>query len=222
MRFFTLLAGAFLITMTLLPGRGYCETSSEPLIQDIERVFQNMTTMTARFTQSFESKGFGQTAVHTGRLFVKKPSMMLWSYDEPTGKYTLADGKRLWLYEPSENVVYFDELARYLERNAFALFLTGKKLMTTIFDVKLVPESDKSLNRVRLKLVPKEPQAGVKAMLLTVNASDHVILSLVTVDYIGNKNRIDFNNIERNVDLDDSVFAFTRTEGVTVRKTPGT
>ncbi|MBI5815548.1 MAG: outer membrane lipoprotein carrier protein LolA [Nitrospinae bacterium] len=196
------------------------------IIGKIQKSFDDTLGMTARFTQEFESKGFGKTSVHKGKMSMLKPARMLWKYDSPKGRILVADGEKLWFYDPEENVAYYEKIEGFLSEKSPALFLAGKQTMRELFETSVAPQGkmDKMNDVVRLKLVPKTPQPGVKAMLLTVDATSFDIVELLMVDYVGNKNRITFSKEDRSASPDPSIFTFTPPEGAPVKamnKVPG-
>lgn len=196
--------------------------NADELIDKAERAFKNMRTMTATFTQTVESKGFGEAQKYRGKMAMLKPNMMRWEYDKPLGRLLVVDGKRLWFYDPEDKTAYFDDLRAALSPNSPALFLAGEATLRELFKIDLVtPRKKDKLDLLRFRLTPKEPQPGVKAMLLVLDGSSFDVAELLIVDHIGNKNRLRFDNVARSADMDPSMFAFEPPEGVPVRALSG-
>ncbi|VAX17549.1 hypothetical protein MNBD_NITROSPINAE01-967 [hydrothermal vent metagenome] len=191
---------------------------SNDIIKKVEKSFINTKAMSASFTQKIESKGFDAVQTFTGRMTMLKPAMMKWEYDNPKGRIMVVDGKKLWFYDPKENVARYENLKGYLNPNSPALFLAGEATLGELFDIVLVKPSKKGkLEVVRLKLTPKEPQPGLKAMLLTLNNKSLEMVELLMVDYLGNRNRIIFDDVDRSARPAPEFFRFTPPAGVPVR-----
>ncbi len=194
-------------------------SETDSVIDKIEASFRNTRAMTASFTQVMESKGLGQVIEKlSGKMYMVKPSKMRWEYANPKGRLMVVDGKRLWFYDPKENVTRYDDLAGLLSPDSPALFLAGDAALRDIFTVELVkPGKKDTLKTIKLRLTPKEPQPGLKAMALVLDSVSLDIVELLMVDHLGNRNRIKFYNIDRNADPDRKLFQFTPPEGSPVR-----
>jgi len=73
----------------------FTETYAE-LIEKAVKTFSQTRSMTATFTQTLKSKGFGETQRHSGKMAMKKPNRMRWEYEKPAGRLIVADGEKLW------------------------------------------------------------------------------------------------------------------------------
>ena len=184
---------AFFIIASFVPA--FATDADSDTIMKVERAFAKTERMAANFTQTMKSKGFGVTGSFSGKVFIEKPKLMRWEYDEPAGRVMVADGKRLWFYDPEEGVVRVGELSDILSETSPALFLAGEAMLSELFIIDLAPsKNDGTMSIVRLRLSPIKPMASVKAMLLEVNGDDYKIVALTMIDYLGNLNRIDFSD----------------------------
>lgn len=210
---------ALLFCSILAPHSVAFAQETEKTIEKIERAFAATKKMSASFNQTVNSKGFGVTGSFYGKLYIEKPNKMRWQYHEPAGRLLIADGKKLWFYDPEENIVRQAELSGILGSASPALFLAGEASLSDLFDIDLAPEKkNATIKKVRLRLIPKKPVENVKAMLLEVAASDHGILALTIVDYLGNINRIDFSDVTEPEAIDPARFKFEPPSGAPVRK----
>jgi outer membrane lipoprotein carrier protein len=188
----------------------------------IEKAFGSLRVMTARFTQKIENKGFGGVRLASGFMAMKKPDRIRWEYTEPAPILIVADGERLWYYDQPENTVYIESLQGWLGPQSPAMFLAGEAPLSAIFDVS--PSSAASEGEAAIKLAPKAPQPGLKAILLKVDAKTYTIVELVMVDHLGNRNTISFTDVDANASPDPSMFRFTPPSGAKISrtaKTPG-
>ncbi len=190
----------------------------DKIIEKVQESFDGARAMTASFSQEAVNKGFGRVTVSHGVMAMQKPLKMRWEYKEPAGLLLVADGKNLWYYDPEDNVAYFDSLAGHLNPRSPALFLAGEEPLLSLFDISLAPAGkEDKLNTISLRLFPKEPQPGVKAILLRVNSETFEIVEILMVDYLGNKNRLTFSNVDRDAKPDPSLFQFAPPKGARVK-----
>lgn len=220
----------FRVTMVLFvalscPASPSGAADMEQLIGKVQSAFDQTRSMTATFTQETTNKGFGKTIVSNGVVTIVKPLKMRWDYIKPAGLLLVADGENLWYFDPDDNVAYFDSLSGYLHSRSPALFLAGDEPLLSIFNIELASAGKNGkLGVVSFKLTPKEPQPGIKAILLVVDNKTYEIREIVMVDYLGNKNRLIFTDVSRAVSPDPSIFKFEPPAGTHVRamsKIPG-
>ena len=62
--------------------------------------YNHLHTLRARYTEHYTGMGLDRT--ESGTLTLKKPGLMRWSYDAPTGKLFVLDGKFAWFYTPGD------------------------------------------------------------------------------------------------------------------------
>jgi outer membrane lipoprotein carrier protein len=172
--------------------------------------------MTATFTQTTTSKGFGVTGAFAGSVSLEKPGKMRWNYDEPKGRTMVADGETLYLYEPEEKVVYREPLSGYFGPDAPALFLAGETPLTDLFFVDLIPAKQGD-TVTKLRLTPKIPQPSVKAILLEIDSKTELPAAVSVADFVGNVNRIAFAKVTPNKPIPPDTFTFTLPAGTKTR-----
>jgi outer membrane lipoprotein-sorting protein len=60
----------------------------------VERHYQRIKDFSARFAQTSTYPTFGNVKNATGKVFLKKPVLLRWQYDD--GRLIVIDGKELW------------------------------------------------------------------------------------------------------------------------------
>lgn len=187
-----------------------------------EKNFHAIKTLSARFSQTLTSKGFGATGEATGTMYLSRPGKMRWEYDRPEGKRVVADGSTLWLYEPDDKTVYRQPEEGLLNGRSPALFLTGTAPLAELFDITPVRRKNEKMTekdtQATFRLIPKEATIGLKGMLLKL-ADDGTPLSLTAVDHLGSTNRFDFTDVQKDPDLNPELFIFTPPAGTRVVET---
>jgi outer membrane lipoprotein carrier protein len=86
----------------LLPGAARSCVAQQPtasahdLAQRVDRHYNQLHSLKAGFTESYE--GLGMQRTESGTLILLKPGRMRWDYSSPAGKLFLLDGKYAWFY----------------------------------------------------------------------------------------------------------------------------
>ena len=66
----------------------------------LEKLLRDTKSVKARFTQTVTSKNRDQAAHAQGMLYIKRPKYFRWEYEAPYKQSIIADGKRVWVWEP--------------------------------------------------------------------------------------------------------------------------
>lgn len=131
MRLFIMLpwrpALAFCALMLLLPAipcRVEAQTRVMPILEGIEKRYNAVRTLQVDFTQVFR---FGpKSRTEAGTLYLQKPGKMRWEYSNPEGKVFVSDGKFVYLFSPSTNIVERTPFRETDDLRAPLAFLLGK------------------------------------------------------------------------------------------------
>ena len=181
------------------------------LAEKVQAYYEKTRDFQASFVQTYTYVAAGRSQTSRGTLRVRKPGKLRWDYLEPSRKTIVVNGSRLVQYEPEENQAYVDEHFDANAMSAAVTFLLGKG--------KLAREFELSLEEARLVLTPRQPDARVARVELTVADSGEVAATRV-VDGSGNVNAIAFQKLQRNVGLKDDVFALELPKDVHLIKPP--
>jgi len=155
----------------------------------------------------------GITRFEYGTLTLKKPGLMRWSYDHPTGKVFILDGKFGWFYTPGDAQAQripakqMDDL-----RTPLRLLLGHTELKKELDNIAIAAEGPDNL---RITGVPKGLAARVKLLTLHVT-SDGRITQMKLEEIDGATTEFTFTDMTENIPTDDKDFTFTPPPGVTI------
>ncbi len=83
-----------------------CAAASDPL----EHFFSNVKTLRAAFHQSVLTENLELIDESQGELWLSRPGRFRWNYGTPLEQVVVADGERLWVYDPGlEQAVLRDQ-----------------------------------------------------------------------------------------------------------------
>lgn len=174
------------------------------------RAFLDTTrTLDARFTQlRVGEQGAGPERA-TGRLRLLRPGRFRWDYETPYSQLILADGERLWIYDPDLEQASVRPQDGALG-NSPARLLSGGLDLDAHFSVIESDRRDQGLDWVELRPLSQDEEFTQ----VRFGFAGGILESMVMSDGLGYTTNIEFNEIEINIDLDIDVFSFTPPPGV--------
>ncbi len=196
--------------------------SLDELITRLQRNYDGITDIQARFSQEYINKSLDQVKKAEGRVYFKKPGMMRWEYRKPVRQEMVSDGSMIWLYQPEDNQVIVGEISNTIRTKTPTAFLSGEGNLRRDFRI-LSPkgESQREGPCCLLELAPIEPQADIQRLVLKVDPKRFLIVQTEIYDVFENVNRTRFSGIKVNRNLPDSLFTFIIPPGTQVFRSPG-
>ncbi len=218
MKTISLISGIILILLDLVFGQGVFGATGQSVLTEIQKRYESTKDFEANFLQEYVGKVMRQHLKREGKVYFKKKGMMRWDYRVPDQKF-ISDGSTLWFYQADENQVFVSDVSKVIKEKTPLAFLAGEGDLSR--DFKLLNFNDaisqKEGNFV-LELAPKEPDAVLSKLALTVDQKTYTIVQADVFDGLGNVTRTRFVDIKTNVGLPDAFFHFTIPPGVEVLK----
>lgn len=184
------------------------------LAQLIQSHYVMVKDFTADFTHSYKGGLLPQTSVEYGKVKIKKPGRMHWSYTKPEIKEIVADGRMLYTYIKADRVCYVNDLPAGDAAPTALLFLTGRGDLMRDFKTALSPVQ--SPTEWRLQLTPIKKESDFTQLTIGVDPKSLRMITLESIDADGGKSTFTFSNMRENTSVPDKEFAFTPPKGVDV------
>ena len=142
---------------------------------------------------------------------MRRPDRFRWVYEQPFRQEIVADGRRLWVYDPDLLQVVVRPLRQALGETP-ALLLAGEARLEARFAVTALPPED-GVEWVRLR-----PRGGEEAGFQRVDLGfgPRGLAAMRLVDALGQETRLVFSALRVNPPLGEEAFRFTPPEGVDV------
>ena len=202
---------ALLACVLLAAAAAEADDSARGLVRAIEEHHARTTDLVARFSQSYRSGMLGREIVERGIVSIKRPGLMRWEYKDPEAKLFVTDGHTFYFYVPADRqVVVSEQDARH---SLAARLLSGKGGLLDEFTASLEEPAEEGV--LRLRLVPRQPQADVERALVDVEPRGR-IRAILLEDVQGNRTRFRFEAVRENTGLADHLFRFEVPKGVEV------
>jgi outer membrane lipoprotein carrier protein len=211
--------GGLVLTVALLstglfsqePSLSAKEPSAHEIAQRIDRHYNQLHSLKAGFTESYE--GLGMRRTESGTLLLLKPGRMRWDYSSPAGKLFLLDGKYAWFYSRGDPQVQRIAAKELDDLRSPLRFLLGHT------------ELEKEMNSIALTSgpngiytlsgQPKGQEKRVDRLALTVTA-DGTIVGIEIEEADGAITRFTFTGEVPNAPIPAEEFRFTPPAGVPV------
>jgi len=192
--------------------------TGQDVLAEIQHRYESTTDIEASFVQEYVGKVMRTPQKGEGQVYFKKKGMMRWDYRVPNQKL-ISNGHTLWYYQPEENQVFVSDISNVLKEKTPLAFLAGEGDLSRDFNLINFSEavSPKEKNYV-LELTPKEPNAVLAKLILTVDKQTYYVSQADVIDGLGNVTRTRFFNIKTNVALPNAFFNFTIPPGAEVLK----
>jgi len=193
-----------------LAAAGARAASSGPA-QRLDSLFSQTRTLSAHFSETVQNANAATVKQSSGTLAIAKPGRFRWDYEKPYKQLIVADGEKLWLYDPGLQQVTVRPETRALAAGPAAL-LAGTSKVEDQFKVSDAGEHG-GLHWVRL--VPLGDESDYTEMRVGLDGGGQ-LKELQLDSKLGQTTRITFSDLKRNVTLDPGLFKFTPPPGVDV------
>lgn len=181
------------------------------LAQRVDRHYNQLHSLKAQFTESYE--GLGRSRSESGTLLLQKPGRMRWEYTNPTGKLFLLDGKYAWFYTKGDPQVQRIEAKKLDDLRSPLRFLLGHTQLEKEIDHLTVTPGPNAT--VTLSGVPHGQEKRIQRLTLTVTP-EGVITGIEVVETDGATTRFSFIGEQPNVSIPSTTFRFVPPPGVPV------
>jgi outer membrane lipoprotein carrier protein len=213
-RLFAIIAGFALSTGILLAACAFCDAqapSAHDLAQRVDHHYNQLHSLKAGFTESYE--GLGMQRTETGTLLLLKPGRMRWDYSTPPGKVFVLDGKYAWFYSPGEPQVQRIQAKQLDDLRSPLRFLLGHTELEKEMDTLTLSPAAGGL--FTLTGQPKGQEKRVNRLSLTVTA-EGVITGIEIEEADGALTRFTFAGEAPNAPIPGYEFHFVAPLGVPV------
>jgi len=205
---------AFLLATLLfftLPVAAESKPDPHDLAKRVDRHYNQLKSLQAQFTESYE--GLGRTRTESGTLLLQKPGRMRWDYSRPAGKLFLLDGKYAWFYSKGDAQVQRIEAKKLDDLRSPLRFLLGHTQLEK--EIDHLAQSPAANGNFTLSGIPHNQEKRIQRLSLTVTA-DGTITGIEIQETDGAVTRFTFASEQPNTPIPPSTFRFTPPAGIPV------
>ena len=185
--------------------------TTHTLAQRVDRHYNQLHSLRAQFTETYE--GLGRRRTESGTLSLLKPGRMRWDYSSPAGKLFLLDGKYAWFYSKGDPQVQRIAAKELDDLRSPLRFLLGHTQLEKEIDhlsVAATANGDFTLTGV-----PHGQEKRIQRLTLTVT-SEGVITAIDIQETDGAATHFTFAGEQPNATVPAADFHFTPPKGIPV------
>lgn len=178
---------------------------------DLTTFTKGLKGLDGQFTQQvFDANGKLKES-SSGRVALSAPRLFRWEYVKPYAQLIVADGKRLWVYDPDLQQVTKRAQGAEEQNNPLAALIDPSKLDKDY----VIKEAGNKDGLDWLELTPKTvTEASFKSARLGFGAQG--LATMQVIDALGQKTRITFNSWKRNPVFAADTFRYVPAKGVDI------
>src|SRR5262245_29014021 len=186
----------------------------ETLARALQQRYQGIKDFSADFVHSYRGGVLKTQSQERGKVTVKKPSRMHWTYMAPEKKEFVSDGVKIYSYIPQDRQVIVSNVPADNQATTPALFLAGKGDISRDFSATYAQATIPGT--VALKLTPRRNEPDYDYLVVALDPTSLQIRALTTRDHEGGESTLAFTNLKENQGISDKEFAFKIPKGVDV------
>ena len=183
---------------------------AEPGAAKVEQFLKGLNSFEATFQQHLIDKSGRILDESSGRLAIQRPNRFRWDYSAPEEQVIVADGKRIWLYDPELQQVTVRKLDDTLSATP-AMLLSGEGKLADNFKVV---QSRRENNVDWVTLEPVRMDTDFKSV--TLGFAGNQLRFMRLADKLNQTTSLEFADMQSNIPLDPQRFTFTPPPGADV------
>ncbi|HEY8587422.1 MAG TPA: outer membrane lipoprotein chaperone LolA [Rhodanobacter sp.] len=204
---FLLVLSAFVMTLSL---SGVAQAATGPARARLDAFATGLHSLTGHFNQSLTDLNGHATKTSSGTLALQAPRQFRWDTQVPYQQTIVADGSRVWMYDPElEQVTVRVQSSE--ESHSPLTVLTDLKQMDRDFKVVERGEHD-GLAWLRLTSTAKDPQFDYADLGFDAKG----LARMTFRDQLGSTTDIRFSQWQRNAAIPPETFNFVPPQGADV------
>jgi outer membrane lipoprotein carrier protein len=181
-----------------------------PARSGLEQFSEGLESLNAKFTQTVVAPDGSLESESSGEVWLMQPGLFRWAYGGDFPELIIADGEKLWLYDPTLEQVTVKAQSGLAE-NSPLMLLTDLGSLDEQFSVTEVGDYE---GLDLLELVSINPESEFDRVMLGFNDNQLALMSLE--DAFGLRTQVRFIEIDRNPELDPGLFIFVPPENTDI------
>ena len=183
-------------------------------VASLQRKYSGMRDLQMDFVQSYGWPG-RRPRTESGRVFLRRPGLMRWEYQEPEEKLFLSDGETIHFYLPDRKQVQKGRVGRSRDRRLPFLFLLGRGNLKRDFSrIEWAREKPFFAGNRVLAATPGKGAGLLAEVLMEYDPGRMQLQRVALIERGGTRNDFIFTNIRENAGLGKGLFEFQAPAGV--------
>ncbi len=179
---------------------------------DLASLLNAVKSMSANFTQTIYDNHGKAIQRSYGKMAMQRPGKFRWEVSKPIPQLVIANGTRLWIYDPDLQQVTIRALKKEVGETPALLLSNVNTAVEQDFNV--TEQKDAAPGWRWFSLVPKHPDNMFESVQMGFQGNQ--IAEMQLKDNLGHTTRIQYQNPQFNTNLSASMFNFTPPKNVDV------
>jgi len=171
---------------------------------------QSTKSASGRFEQQVMDRAGKVVERASGTFTFARPGKFRWVYDKPHPQTLVADGAKLYIYDPELQQVTVKRMDRAISSTPAAL-LAGREDITSLFSLR---DAGTANGLEWVEATPKTPDTGFDRVRLGLK--DRQLAAMELFDQLGGHSSLRFVELKSNVPVPPDTFKFTPPKGADV------
>lgn len=182
----------------------------------VQQRYNGIRDFQGDFVQTYEGGVLRTRTSERGRLAIKRPGRLRFTYTKPERKEFVSDGVRLYTHLVADKQVIVSAAPSAEDGDVPAMFLAGRSDLARDYVPSFAPLPGAPAGLLTLKLVPRKADSEFESLGIGVHPQTLQIQYLTAVDKQGGRSSFTFSNLKENRGLTDKDFEFRIPRGVDV------
>ncbi|GAB6059765.1 outer membrane lipoprotein chaperone LolA [Desulfonatronum parangueonense] len=206
------LLAIFSVTFFLTVTSVYAD---EGTLAKIQRQYESIESFQAEFTQELSVAASREIDERHGQLFFQQPGLIRWETVSPEKELLVVGTELVWNYFEEEETAYRYAVEDVLGSAMVLRILSGQARLDEDFITEEDLSDDAKYTVIRLR--PRNPEPNLVEATIWVDPDTYLLRRIKAVDFYGNTNQVELENLRLNPELDPDLFEFTPPDDVVVR-----
>lgn len=207
------------------PGDEQARKEVREVVKRLQARYEKTKDLQADFTQKTLIEGFERPVMSSGKVYIKKPGRLRWSYLNPATEDIYVDRDDVKVYVPEHKQVMIGKLTQMASSRAPVELLQGAARLDESFEIEPTSGNGKGIGGIRLlTLIPKhngsESGKTLQRIVVEVFPKTYFIRTVSLYETSGNVSTFEFTAPQANVGINDEVFELKVPADVEVVRAP--
>jgi outer membrane lipoprotein carrier protein len=171
---------------------------------------EHTKSATGRFEQQVMDRSGRVVERGSGTFAFARPGKFRWIYEKPHPQTLVADGQKLWIYDPDLQQVTIKRMDQAISSTPAAL-LAGREDITALFSLR---DAGTANGLEWVEATPKTPDTGFDRVRLGLK--DKQLAAMELFDQLGGHSVLRFVDLKPNAPVPADAFKFTPPKGADV------
>ncbi len=195
------------------------------VVKRLQARYEQTRDLQADFTQKTKIEGFDRPITSSGKVSIKKPGRLRWSYLDPSIEDIFVNHDDVKVYVPEHKQVLVGKLTQMAASKAPLELLLGVAQLEQSFHIEPTPGNGRGAGGLRLLTLLPKSQAGeagrsVQRIVVEVFPKTYFIRTVTLHEMSGNVASFEFSSLQSNVGLSDAFFELKLPADVEVVRAP--